>query len=499
MSGSIVECVPNFSEGRDRRVLERITRSILSVPGIYLLGQESDPDHNRAVFSFAGHPDAVLRAAYRAVSTAVESIDLQQHEGVHPRIGSADVVPLVPVSGIDMNSVIDISKDLAQRIGEDLGTPVFLYARSASHPVRRELAEIRRGGLEGLAQRMSTDTDWSPDYGPPLPTPKSGAIVVGARPFLVAFNVNLDTTDLELARTIAREIRESSGGLPGVKALGLPLATRQQVQVSMNLTDLKKTGILEAFRAVTDRALSAGITGCEGELIGLVPREATLEIVKNELLLPSFDSSRILENRLADMAVADPYASLMPLLHAISSSSPSPGGGSAAAATAALSAAVAIKVARLTRNRKPESFPESSLESLESLRDRLLERSREDAIAYERLSDLWKHPPEDPSQSRNRLFESRKEEAARVPSRIASESVQVLKELLPLCEVAPRSLLPDVEIAAHLARSATHSARILACLSQTPYRASSTGESLRAEELLSSIQALLRERSQAKR
>lgn len=266
MAGPLIECVPNFSEGRDRQTVQAIEHAIRSVPGVILLRSEMDPDHNRSVITFAGPPDAVAQGAVSGIAVAAERIDLRRHIGVHPRIGSADVVPFVPLE----NSTLEDCAAIAHRVGESvwnkLGVPVYFYEAAARSPERRALENVRRGGFEHPALL--------PDLGGPALHASAGACVIGARKLLIAFNVDLNTTDLSIAQAIARKIRASSGGLPSLKAMGVPLASRNLVQVSMNLTDFKQTSLLEAYDAVQKEASAHGITIAGTQIVGMVPQQA---------------------------------------------------------------------------------------------------------------------------------------------------------------------------------------------------------------------------------
>jgi glutamate formiminotransferase len=298
MTGPLVECVPNFSEGRDRQKVDSIADSIASVQGISVLDVTLDPDHNRSVITFAGPPEGAGEAAIRAVARAVESIDLNSQAGVHPRIGAADVVPFVPVQSISLPACAGIATVVGEQIWRRLGVPVYLYEAAARRKERVNLEDIRRGGFEGLRELVRTDPRRLPDFGESELHPTAGATAVGARKFLIAFNINLQTPDVDLARNIAREIRTSSGGLPCVKAMGIRLESRNLAQVSMNLTDFERTPVDQVFAQVRDRAASQGvaITGCE--IIGLIPRKA-LEGSEEWLpLVEGFRPELILEHRL---------------------------------------------------------------------------------------------------------------------------------------------------------------------------------------------------------
>jgi len=299
MRETLVECVPNFSEGCDSSKIDAIVDAIRS-SGAVILDRTSDPDHNRSVVTFAAPVGIIEEAAFQAVRQAVASIDLRLHAGVHPRIGAADVVPFIPLRGVTLEDCARIAQSTARRIWEDLGVPVYLYEAAALRPQCRNLADIRRGNLEGLRQASLADPSRRPDFGGPALHPSAGAVVVGARKFLIAFNVNLATPDVTIARRIARKIRFSSGGLPGVKAMGVMLASRNLAQVSMNLTDFEQTPPHRVFDAVRAEAAREGVALAGSELIGLIPQKALDLAAAYCLQLEDFHSSRILENRLAE-------------------------------------------------------------------------------------------------------------------------------------------------------------------------------------------------------
>jgi glutamate formiminotransferase len=283
----VVECVPNFSEGRDPVIVSAIARAVAVVPGVVLLDTTSDQDHNRSVLTFAGEPGAVVEAAFEAVREAAAKIDMSRHAGVHPRIGAADVVPLVPVRDTTLEDCAALARALGKRIQGDLGVPVYLYEAAALREECRRLENVRRLAPAGLA----------PDYGTGR-HPTAGASVVGARKFLVAWNINLRTRDLAFARQIAREIRESSGGLPAVKSIGLPLESRGEVQVSINLVDFERTPLYVVFDAVKERCEAKGVEIAGSELIGMIPAAALASSEAHDLRWENFRTELVLENRL---------------------------------------------------------------------------------------------------------------------------------------------------------------------------------------------------------
>lgn len=292
----MVECVPNFSEGRDQETIEAIVRAISAVSGVRVLDVKSDIDHNRTVVTFVGEPEATEEAAYRAVEKAAELIDMEQHRGEHPRLGAADVIPFVPIAGVTMETAVTLARRLGERIGRELNIPVYLYEEAATRPDRWNLADVRRGEYEGLKAEIETNPDRAPDFGPAR-LGRAGATVVGARPPLVAFNVYLGTEDVEIARAIARAVRHSSGGLRYVKALGL--LVEGQAQVSMNLTDYRRTPIHRVVEMIRREAARYGVSVVRSEVIGLIPGEALVDAARFYLQLDGFSTGQILENRLA--------------------------------------------------------------------------------------------------------------------------------------------------------------------------------------------------------
>jgi glutamate formiminotransferase len=296
MRSPLFEAVPNFSEGRDEETIARIVAAVRGTGGVRVLGLHSDPDHNRSVLTFAGEEEAVLEAAGALAEACASEIDLAAQAGEHPRMGSLDVLPFVPLEGATLEDAARLARRAGERIGA-LGFFVYLYEAAATAPHRRNLADVRRGGYEGLGARLE-DPLWQPDYGPRELDPHKGAVAVGARPFLVAFNAYLDTDDVEVARIVARQVRERDGGLPGVKALGLKVGGR--AQVSMNLTDLEKISMPVALEAVRAAAAEHGASVESTELVGLAPLEAVLQTARHYLGLQGLEREHVLEAALWD-------------------------------------------------------------------------------------------------------------------------------------------------------------------------------------------------------
>lgn len=295
----IVECVPNFSEGRRPEVIEAIVAAIADIPGVKVLDYSSDPDHNRMVVTFIGDKGSVLQGAFAGVAKAVELIDMEKHEGGHPRIGAADVVPFVPISGVDMKDCVDIAKRLGAMIGDKLSVPVYLYGEAAQDPARRDLANVRKGQYEGLKAAI-TDPDRTPDFGPPRMHPSAGATAVGARGPLVAYNINLGTRDVRVAKEIVKAVRAATGGFSTVKAMAVELEEACQVQVSMNLADCFKTPIHRVFEVVKGEAMARGVLVTKSEVIGLLPVQALIDLARYYIQAHDLTTENVLEARLLE-------------------------------------------------------------------------------------------------------------------------------------------------------------------------------------------------------
>lgn len=296
----LVECVPNFSEGRKPEVVAAIASAIESVTGAFVLDKHIDPDHNRSVITFVAEAGVVVEAAVLAVSCAKELIDLSKHKGEHPRIGATDVLPFIPINGVTMDDCVALAHEAGGRIANELGIPVFFYEYAAIKPERMNLETVRRGGLFGLKERMETDELWLPDVGQPFLHKTAGACVVGARKFLIAYNINLKTDDVRIAHSIAKSIRASGGGLPFLKAIGIDLHSRGVAQVSMNLIDFEQTSLLQAFEAVKHEAEKYGVEILNSEIVGLIPRAALDETAEYFQTIENFSPQTILENKIKE-------------------------------------------------------------------------------------------------------------------------------------------------------------------------------------------------------
>jgi glutamate formiminotransferase len=298
VASPFLECVPNVSEGRDLRAVEAVADAVRGVPGARLADIHADPDHNRSVFTFLGSPEAVEEAALALAAEVFTRVDMREHRGIHPRMGALDVLPFVPLRDLAMDDAVALARRVGERLGREHGLPVYLYGAAARRPERRAVREIRRGEYEGLPRKLA-DPAWSPDCGPSTFNPRVGAAAVGARDVLVAYNVWLDSRDLGAARDIARAVRESSGGLACVQALGLPLERRGLVQVAMNLLDYRRTGIARAYDAVTEQAARRGIVVKRAELVGLAPRAAFESRASESVGLPDLPDTAYLETFLS--------------------------------------------------------------------------------------------------------------------------------------------------------------------------------------------------------
>ena len=292
----IIECVPNISEGRRREVVEEVAAAVAG-PGRQVIDLSLDPDHNRSVITIVGEPDGLAKGVLSLVRKAVEQIDLREHHGEHPRMGAVDVIPFIPVRGVTMDDCVELSRTVGKRIAEEIGLPVYLYERSATNASRRNLASIRKGEFEGFAAKIALP-EWEPDFGPKEIHPSAGVVAVGAREFLIAYNINLATSDLAVAKEIASAVRSSSGGLRYVKALGFPLAEKGIVQVSMNLTNFKKTPILRVFDLVKREAERRGVLVAGSEIVGTLPRQALYDVASAALQIEGFSSQLVLEERI---------------------------------------------------------------------------------------------------------------------------------------------------------------------------------------------------------
>ncbi len=449
----IVECVPNFSEARRPEVVAAIAEAIRSVDGVYLLDQSSDHDHNRSVLTFVGAPPAVSEAAFRAIAKAAELIDLNQHHGAHPRIGATDVVPFIPIQGVSMEECVQLARGLGKRVGEELGIPVYLYEYAATRPERKNLAAIRRGEYEALKAEIGSNPDRAPDYGPAQVGP-AGATVIGARDPLIAFNVYLTTDELAIAKKIARAVRHSSGGLRFVKALGLLVDGR--AQVSMNLTNYRKTPVARVVEFIRREAARYGVGIYHSELVGLIPQEALTEAAVWYLQLDQFENDQVLESRLQ----AAQQAEQRDFLAEVAAPKPTPGGGSAAAYAGALAAALTEMVAGLTEGKKKYAGVAEAMRALKAqaadLRRDLLRAADEDAAAFTAIMQAFRLPKTSPQEkeARHAAIQEATRHASEVPLQTAKQALTALRLAVEAAQKGNLNAITDAATGAALARAA---------------------------------------------
>lgn len=452
---ALVECVPNFSEGRNQAVLDELRAAITSVPGVALLDVQADTDHNRSVFTFVAAPDAAAEAAFRAVKVARDRIDLRNHKGEHPRMGAADVVPFIPVSDCTMDDCVALAKKLGERIGAELEIPVFLYSKAAARPERERLPDVRKGEFEGLRDQIGTDPAKDPDFGPKKIHASAGATAVGARPFLVAFNIYLKGGDEALAKAIARKVRTSGGGLPALQAMGITVGG--QPQVSMNLVDIDVTSMDAAYQAVASAAREDGADVAWSEIVGLVPERAVLKGAETYFRLREPMAPHILEARVRDAS----GPSLAGFMDAIASAAPTPGGGAVAAITGAMAASVAAMVARLTIGRKKYAEVEMEFRAILAraleLRGTLERLADEDAKAYDLVSAAYALP-KDKELERNIAIQQGLIEATLVPLKTVEAALGVARCAARAATKGNKNAASDAGVAALLAGAAARGA-----------------------------------------
>lgn len=452
---ALVECVPNFSEGRDHATLDALRAALTSVPGVRLLDVQADPDHNRSVFTFVAPPEAAVEAAFRAARTARDRIDLRTHRGAHPRMGATDVVPFVPLSDVTMDDCVELAKRLGARLGGELEIPVFLYERAATRPERANLADVRRGEFEGLRDAIGNDPTRAPDFGPGRVHPSAGATAIGARPFLVAYNVYLAGGDEALAKAIAKKVRASGGGLPTVKALGLMVGG--EPQISMNLVDIDTTPVHAAFDAVAAAAREAGADAGWSEIVGLVPERAVHGAAEAHLKLREPVAGHVLEEKVRRTA----GPSLDEWMDAVASASSTPGGGTVSAVAGAMAAALAAMVARLTVGKKKYAEVDAEFRDLldraEALRLTLVHLGDEDATAYAAVSAAYAIPKEREAERKAAI-----QTALMAASRVPLETLRAAREVALLAaravDAGNRNAVSDAGVAALLAQAAARGA-----------------------------------------
>lgn len=472
---TIVECVPNFSEGRDAKKVEAITRALLAAPDVFLLDKEMDADHNRSVITIVGTAESIGEAALRGMGKAAELIDLNHHQGAHPRIGATDVVPFVPVAGVTLDDCVRIAKQVAEEAWRRFNIPTYLYEAAAQRPERKNLENIRRGQFEGLRKEVRTNPERFPDFGDAALHPTAGATAVGARKFLIAYNINLNTSEVALAKAIAKKIRASSGGFPCLKAMGVELKARHLAQVSMNLTDFETTSLTTAFDAVAREAAAQGVEIVGSEIVGLLPRRAFEDTAVHYLKLENFCPDLIIENRLAQIlkeqaaGPAERKASALPnpleeFTAAVSRPTPTPGGGSVSALVGGLAAALGEMVCGLTLNRKSFAPHHATLEAsrarLADLRKRLLANVDRDARSYEAVMAASKLPKATAPEEaiRAQAIEEASKNAASVPLETAELAAEAARVIGTLRDITIPQAASDLAVALHLAEAARRGA-----------------------------------------
>jgi len=510
-TSDLVECVPNVSEGRDPKVLEAIASAVRSVEGVRLIDIDAGADTHRTVFTFVGPPPATLEAAFRLIATAAERIDMRRHRGAHPRIGATDVCPFVPLGQTRMEVCIELARRLGERVGRELKIPVYLYEAAATRPQRGSLSDIRAGEYEGLKEKLR-DPQWAPDFGPAEFNPRSGATVIGARPFLIAYNVNLNTRDRKLAHDIALTVRESGriqrdaagkivrdqngqalrgpGRLAAARAVGWTIPEYGRAQVSLNLIDFGITALQVVFETVAEEAAERGLRATGSEIVGLVPLEALLEAGRFYLRRQG-KSAAVTESELIHVAVLSlglgevsrfeprdkvieyklaaerPLASgsVAAFVDALSSADPTPGGGCAAAASGAISAALAAMGAALAFA-KSDAAKARGLEQLgeraQALKARLLAAVDEDARAFDSVLAARRLPKrsEVEQATRDQAIAGANRAATLVPLAVLEAAGEVLDLLGPVLEAVPSSAISDLGVALQLARAAAEGAAL---------------------------------------
>jgi glutamate formiminotransferase/formiminotetrahydrofolate cyclodeaminase len=459
MSNPLVECVPNFSEARRPEVVAAIVKAITDVDGVHLLDQHSDIDHNRTVITFVGSPKAVEEAAFQSIAAAAGLIDLNQHSGEHPRMGAADVVPFIPISDVSMQECVEMARRLGKRVADELNIPVYLYEAAASRPERQNLENIRRGEFEGIKAEIGDNPGREPDFGP-RELGSAGATVIGARQPLIAFNAYLTTADVEIAQKIAKAVRNSSGGLRFVKAIGLLVEGR--AQVSMNLTDFRRTPVARVLEMIRSEAARYGVAVHHTELVGLLPQEALSEAAAWYLQLDDFKKEQVLENRIAGLSLAPGETSSNPyvFLDDLAAAAPTPGGGSAAAFSGAAAASLCAMVARLTVGKKKYADVETEMseciEEAERLRKDMIALVETDAAAFDGIMTAFKLPKDTPEQQQSRTdaVENATLHAMEVPLETARKAVQTIHLALKLADKGNVNAISDAASGAAMARAA---------------------------------------------
>lgn len=462
MRTTLVECVPNFSEGRDKAKVDAIVDA-MKVDGVFLLDREMDSDHNRCVITLVGDREAIQEAAIRGVGKASELIDLNVHQGAHPRMGAADVVPFIPIEGVSIEDCVTMARRVGEQIWKRYQIPVYLYEAAATSPERQNLENIRRGQFEGIRADIATNPARKPDFGDPRVHPSAGATVVGARKALIAYNVFLNTADVEIAKKIAKAVRFSTGGMRFVKGAGF--LVRGQAQVSMNLTDFEQTPIHRVFEMVKREAQRYGVVPVSSEIVGLIPKKALEQAAEWFLQVENFDSSLILENRLAavmggKMAVGGLRAGVEPFVEQLAAPTATPGGGSAAAASGAMAAGLATMVASMSRDKKAyvqfERQLSEAIARLAGLRESLKAAIDADAESYNAVMKAYKQAKE--SANADGIIDAALKQATSVPLSVAEQAREVATIAEMLRPITNPNMKSDLTTSLALARAAVEGA-----------------------------------------
>ena len=457
----LIECVPNFSEGRNPATVDAIVHVMSAVPGVYVLDREMDADHNRCVITLAGEPEPVAEAAILGAGKAMELIDMTQHTGAHPRVGATDVVPFIPVEGVTLEDCVALARRVGNEIWKRHRIPVFFYEAAAMRPDRVNLENVRRGQFEGLREELKKNHDRQPDVGEPKLHPTAGVTVVGARKFLIAYNVNLNTPDVSIANKIAKAIRFSSGGLRYVKSMGVDLKRRNLAQVSINLTDYEQTPMHRVYEMVKREAERYGVMPVGSEIVGLIPKKAIEMATDYFLQLENFSPSQVFENRLADALSGAPLESkdgklaslARPFLDSVADATPTPGGGSASALAAAMAASLGQMVAGLSRKKKSQALYvdklSDHLEALRKFSDELTQAIDRDAASYDAVMAAFKLPQGNPEEIRQRenAIQAATKHAAEVPLEVATNAAKLHEALVQLESISAASMRSDLQVA----------------------------------------------------
>lgn len=487
----IIECIPNFSEARRPEVVEAIIDTIAQVPSVHVLDRHSDMDHNRTVLTFIGDPAGVEEAAYQGIAKAVELIDLNYHQGEHPRLGAADVVPFVPISDVTMQECIEIARRLSKRVADSLGIPVYLYEDAAVRSDRKNLEDIRRGEYEKIKETIATDPYREPDFGPKVMGP-AGAVVIGARQPLIAYNIYLNTPDVSIAEKIARRVRNSSGGFHFVKGMGVMV--NGLAQVSMNLTNYQRSPMAQVTEFVRREAQRYGVGIHHSEIVGLVPSRAIINAGRYYLQLEGFEHEQLLENRLFSEQESQGGNTQVSFLDRVAEGTSAPGGGSAAAYAGALGSALAVMVARLTIGKaKYKDIEEECWQTIEKgevLRKQLTEAIELDAKSFEGIIAARRLPrdTEENAQIRDEAIMEASFTAAAVPLQTAEMCLEVMKLALRMAQIGNLNAISDAACGVYQARAGLEAALLNVEINLMGYE----GEN-RAIVLLQQARALKRE------